>query len=31
MFSDCFVRASEGLVEGYGAADGEDQKIRRLL
>lgn len=31
MFSDCFVRASEGLVEGYGAADGEDQKVRRLL
>jgi hypothetical protein len=31
MFSDCFVRASEGFVEGYGAADGEDQKVRRLL
>jgi hypothetical protein len=31
MFSDCFIRASEGLMEGYGAADGEDQKVRRLL
>jgi hypothetical protein len=31
MFSDCFVRASDGIMEGYGAVDGEDQKVRRLL
>jgi hypothetical protein len=31
MFGDCFVRASEGFVEGYGAVDGEDQRVRRLL
>jgi hypothetical protein len=31
LFGDCFLRPSEGFVEGYGAVDGEDQKVRRLM
>jgi hypothetical protein len=31
VFSDCFVRASEGFMEGYGSVDGEGARARRLL
>lgn len=31
LFGDCFVRASEGFLEGYGAVDGGDGGVRRLL
>ena len=31
VFSDCFVRASEGFTEGYGSVDGEGARARRLL
>jgi hypothetical protein len=31
LLGDCFLRASDGFLEGYGAFEGEDQKVRRLL
>lgn len=31
LFGDCFLRASEGFLEGYGIVEGEDQRVRRLL
>jgi hypothetical protein len=31
LLGDCFLRASEGFIEGYGSFEGEDQKVRRLL
>lgn len=31
LFGDCFVRASEGFLEGYGSIEGQDGKVRRLL
>lgn len=31
LFGDCFVRASEAFLEGYGDLDNENGKVRRLL
>ena len=31
LFGDCFVRASDDFLEGYGEVEGEDQNSRRLL
>ena len=31
VFSDCFVRASESFMEGYGCVEGEGARVRRLL
>lgn len=31
LFGGCFLRASEGFMEGYGSVDGEGEKVRRLL
>lgn len=31
LFGDCFVRASDSFLEGYGEVEGEYQKVRRLL
>ncbi|KAM0715851.1 hypothetical protein Q7P37_008365 [Cladosporium fusiforme] len=31
LFGDCFVRASDEFLEGYGGIEGEGGKVRRLL